>query len=100
MLQARTVRLPVARSLKVFPRVSNISLRSVHASASVMAMSPSEVAVVGAGLAGAACSSRLAEQGKKVSLFDMGGRGPGVVPPLALKHPEFIRHGSCSAALL
>ncbi|KAK9852607.1 hypothetical protein WJX84_003363, partial [Apatococcus fuscideae] len=38
---------------------------------------PAKVAVVGAGLAGAACSSQLAVQGTSVSLFDMGGRGPG-----------------------
>ena len=38
---------------------------------------PAKVAVVGAGLAGAACSSQLAMQGTSVSLFDMGGRGPG-----------------------
>lgn len=38
---------------------------------------PSKVAVVGAGLAGAACSSQLAVQGMTVSIFDMGGRGPG-----------------------
>lgn len=45
-----------------------------------MAIASGEVAVVGAGLAGAACSSRLTEQDKSVSLFDMGGRGPGAVP--------------------
>ncbi|KAK9860425.1 hypothetical protein WJX84_001919 [Apatococcus fuscideae] len=41
------------------------------------ASSPTQVAVIGAGLAGAACSSQLALLGSSVTLFDMGGRGPG-----------------------
>lgn len=40
---------------------------------------PLQVAVIGAGIAGAVCSSLLARKGVKVDVFDLGRQVPGAV---------------------